>query len=728
MTMSEAEIYQLYFAPGSRFEKWSIVHEIGAGPLGKVFLARSGCTPEDGSYGVLKVFLGSHISLPLFEAFLKQEYKILTSLDGHVNIVKPLPQERYSLWKGDVEIHYLTLEYCPGGNLEGLRSHYPQGVLPPLDAFLCLEQIIQGLQYAHDKDVIHADICADNILLMQPTNLKISDFGLSRISASKSELFGRRLPYQAPESLLHRQISKETDIWALGILLYRLLTGSFPFVGKDESELLRSITTQPLCWPKSLQNIEETVAASLVYFIGRMLSPDPSARPTSREIAMAIQRSHYLVNADEAARFSENFQNHIASADLRRSMPLQNVAIATPQEASPDGNSEFWKKTAAPAALPKRKFRWGVITVVCTLALFAAIYWGARHVLPEEQMPWQEVWHVEMDTGASLSPYVVQITCRVKRNHHALGWQEMQRRKAAAILHYRHESGSNGSVLLEEVHLRAAFPWTIPADCPDGKLALWIELRADKETILSPQMQLHIQGLQEDRQMFRQAEENARQYANAPNYYESVAQEFYRYMQHYPQGFYVAEAQAKWQEYRDKAREYQQKILLLFAEQHPEKITDIVARCEQFLGKYQESKNTTVVEQLRDAYRLLLKPTSYTITLVKASFANKFDRADSYVQVLINGAQIFVSQVSKNNNQPTWNLAFEMLWKAGDTIEVKIFDKNVWKDTRYFQAQDSSQFSLGLLCKRLQDKANWVEFSVRFPFASYPALAKKYGK
>lgn len=726
MAMSEEEIYRLYFSPGCRFEQWVIVSEIGSGALGKVFLARSGCTPTDGSYGVLKVFLGRRISPPLFEAFLRQEYKILTNLDGHVNIVKPLPQERYTVWKGECEIHYLALEYCPGGNLEKFRLGYERGVMPPADVFLCLQQIVQGLEYAHAKEVIHGDICAENVLLMKPGNLKIADFGLSRISAHNAALLGRRLPYQAPEALISGQISKQTDMWALGVLLYLLLTGSYPFAGRDDNELYQNICGQTPAWPDCLQNLEESAAASLVYFVGRMLSVDPDERPSSRDISLAIQRCHYLVQPDDAMRFGELFRQHVERVDLRAQVTMENVEI--PPQESREGSGEFWQQAGAMPVHSRRHSFWSVATLLSFLALAAALYWTKQSWWPAVQAPWQETWQATLDIGATESPYVVNITCRYQRNGRPLGWQEIRQRKLEPRFHYRHQAGLADSLALGEAQVKAEFPWSIPGDCPDGKLSLWLELGGDNLELRSPVVELHIQGLQEDRQMFKAAEQQEQRYGDDVRHYESVAQEFARYLQQYPHGFYAGEARHKLEQYRDKLRQHLQQQLLSLVDQFPEKIGDIVEKCEQFIGKYPEPRHHAEVATLRNAYRQLLEPVEYQVTLVKASFANRLDRADCYVQVFVNDKQVFVSPVSKNNNQPSWNIPFKMTWKAGDTIAVKVFDKNLWKDTCYFQMQDSGPFSLGMLCKRLQSKQNWVEFQLQFPFASYQALARKFGR
>ena len=106
-----------------------VLDELGSGNIGKVFLAIKGCPPENGSYAALKVWVDI-ISPVSFQNYLKQEYKILLALSDHVNIVKLLPQDRYSVLKGSKEIYYLVLEYCPGGNLEQFRRQYPGGVLP----------------------------------------------------------------------------------------------------------------------------------------------------------------------------------------------------------------------------------------------------------------------------------------------------------------------------------------------------------------------------------------------------------------------------------------------------------------------------------------------------------------------------------------------------------------------------------------------------------------------
>jgi serine/threonine-protein kinase len=128
---------------------------------------------------------------------------------------------------------YFTLEYCPGGSL---ADKVRQAPLPPREAAQVVEQLARGMAYAHEQGVVHRDLKPENVLLAEDGTPKVTDFGLAKRIEGGAGLTqtGAILgtpSYMAPEQAGGRskEIGPAADIYALGAVLYRLLTGRPPF-------------------------------------------------------------------------------------------------------------------------------------------------------------------------------------------------------------------------------------------------------------------------------------------------------------------------------------------------------------------------------------------------------------------------------------------------------------------------------------------------------------------
>ncbi len=166
---------------------------------------------------------------------LKREVRVLLKL-SHEHI---LPILEYGEWEGYA---YLVMPYMKNGNL---RDQLAKGPLTQQEAGSILSQVADALQSAHDHGILHRDIKASNILLdsVQPDAIYLADFGLAKAPGEGSDitqtgcLIGTP-EYMAPE-LVTMPESTSSDIYALGILLYQMLTGRLPFSGT---------TPIAICW------------------------------------------------------------------------------------------------------------------------------------------------------------------------------------------------------------------------------------------------------------------------------------------------------------------------------------------------------------------------------------------------------------------------------------------------------------------------------------------------
>ena len=172
---------------------------------------------------------------------------------------------------------FLVLEYMPGGDLSTMLLRL--GFLAEEMARFYVTEVLLGLSYLHEQGVLHHDVKPSNVLIAGSGHIKLADFGLSSSLERRSNSKGT-LPYLAPEVLQGRKGSEAVDLWAVGVLIFELLSGEHPFKGKTAQEMLGSIlalNAEPRHgWdPESLMCSEAAIDICL-----SLLSVDSEARPS----------------------------------------------------------------------------------------------------------------------------------------------------------------------------------------------------------------------------------------------------------------------------------------------------------------------------------------------------------------------------------------------------------------------------------------------------------------
>ena len=141
------------------------------------------------------------------------------------------------------------MEYVGGGSLHGYLKSKPLRRLEEWDAKRLFKQIVEGISYCHQRCITHRDIKLENLLLDEENNIKIIDYGFSTCvpNEKKIKIFCGTPSYMAPEIVSKIEYSgPPADIWALGVLLFALLCGKFPFKGQNDKELYSHICTKEL--------------------------------------------------------------------------------------------------------------------------------------------------------------------------------------------------------------------------------------------------------------------------------------------------------------------------------------------------------------------------------------------------------------------------------------------------------------------------------------------------
>jgi serine/threonine protein kinase len=178
----------------------------------------------------------------------------------------------------DDKYDYLITEFLPNGTL--LRHLNHRTTFTESDARLLFKDILEGLCYLHEiAGVAHLDLKLENVMIDSNSHARIIDFGLARPvnSLGKTNLKCGSHPYCSPEMLSGQIVTSKTDIWSLGVLLYGLVVGHFPFCAADESLLTSKILFDEVTFPT-------TVTAEFQDLIQAMLEKDPAKRITLASI------------------------------------------------------------------------------------------------------------------------------------------------------------------------------------------------------------------------------------------------------------------------------------------------------------------------------------------------------------------------------------------------------------------------------------------------------------
>jgi len=259
------------FEPQVQLGKYPILREIGRGATSHVYLARD---PFADREVAIKVFLFDQHADPQTERMMHKAFLAEASLAGklnHPHIVDILDAV------AEPDHSYVVMEYVAGTALD---AHSDVTSLLPLSKVVeIIFKCIRALEYAFQHGVIHRDIKPGNILLSAAGETKVSDFGASfqqRYGHETTQITGVGSPaYMSPEQIRMEQLTHQTDIYSLGVTMYRLLTGRLPFQASTQAALTYAIlnTMPPL--PATLR---PDLPLLLDQIVMTAMSKDPAQR------------------------------------------------------------------------------------------------------------------------------------------------------------------------------------------------------------------------------------------------------------------------------------------------------------------------------------------------------------------------------------------------------------------------------------------------------------------
>jgi serine/threonine protein kinase/Tfp pilus assembly protein PilF len=313
-------------APGTKLGPYEIVAPIGVGGMGEVYRAQDSRLGRDVAIKVLPQELAGH---PDRLARLAREARTVAALN-HPNIVTLFALEE----AGDSR--FLVMELVEGRSLDQLVT--PSGLPVPSALKLALA-LSDALTAAHERGVVHRDLKPSNVMVTREGRLKVLDFGLAKLPQTESVLAASQaatmespissagqvlgtVPYMAPEQLRGEPADARTDLFALGVVMYELLTGRRPFEGATMADVSSAILRDA---PASMLTLRADLPRELDSIVGRCLEKDRELRfQAARDVRHALD----LVRRDLESGTSAT--SRVAAAPATRGPDTSAPAKAMP--------------------------------------------------------------------------------------------------------------------------------------------------------------------------------------------------------------------------------------------------------------------------------------------------------------------------------------------------------------------------------------------------------------
>ena len=259
--------------------RYRVVRKLGSGGMADVYLAED---EELGRRVAIKILNDRHANDDQFVERFRREAKNAAGL-SHPNIVSIYD-------RGEAEgTYYIAMEFLDGRSLKELLI--ARGPMAIDDAVAYTRQILNALRFAHKKGVVHRDIKPHNVMADPDGRLKVTDFGIARAGASQMTEAGAIVgtaQYLSPEQARGAAVDQRSDVYAVGVVLYEMLTGHVPFTGDTPVEIAMKHLSDP---PRPPSTIRPDVSPDLDMIVLRALAKNPDDRfQTAEEMDAELAR------------------------------------------------------------------------------------------------------------------------------------------------------------------------------------------------------------------------------------------------------------------------------------------------------------------------------------------------------------------------------------------------------------------------------------------------------
>jgi len=300
-------------APGEVVGRYTILGKLAEGGMGEVFLARNG----EGATLVLKTVSSSQADeKDVVTRFLNEAR--LASIITHPNVAQ-IHDVGFDRGRP-----FIAMEYVAGHTLHDVLARLDERRerLSPALAAAIVAECCAGLDHAHALHVVHRDVSARNIMISYDGRVKLLDFGIAKALGSRPTTKPGKVRgtsgYIAPEQVKNHPVTGTADLWALGVNLYRLLTGLMPFKGANDFQVFMAITDgQPI----ATRELRPDAPDALCEVIERCLKKLPAERfPNAMAMRAELERyleTHPAGEAELKALMERLFPDH-AERDRQR--------------------------------------------------------------------------------------------------------------------------------------------------------------------------------------------------------------------------------------------------------------------------------------------------------------------------------------------------------------------------------------------------------------------------
>ncbi len=246
--------------------KYQIIEELGRGGMGVVYKAMDTKLKRTVALKFLPLEL-THIP-EVKERFIR-EAQAAAALD-HPNICTIYEFDE------DEERSFISMAFIEGQNL---RKKIESSPVELEEALRIATQVVEGLQEAHEKGIVHRDIKSANIMMTENSQAKIMDFGLARMTegtllTQEGSVMGT-IAYMSPEQAQGKEVDQRTDIWSLGVVLYEMFSGQLPFKGDREQAVIYSILKET---PTPITELRPDIPKSLGQVLSKAIEKNPDDR------------------------------------------------------------------------------------------------------------------------------------------------------------------------------------------------------------------------------------------------------------------------------------------------------------------------------------------------------------------------------------------------------------------------------------------------------------------
>ena len=297
--------------PGTRIGAYEIVASLGAGGMGEVYRARD-------------LRLGREIALKLLPAKLSADPERLARLEREARMVAGLSHPNIVVLhsiEDDRDVRFLTMELIEGRSLDHALA---PGGLPVIQVIELGIGLADAHAAAHEKGVVHRDLKPANVMLTRDGRVKVLDFGLAKLAATEpdpeltqamaglhsveGQVVGT-VPYMAPEQIRGEAVDERTDLFALGIVLYELASGTRPFAGATPADISSAILRDA---PKPLASVRGDLPADLERIITRCLEKVPQERfQSATDVAHELRRVRMTQEGGDIAKRDARTPNNL---------------------------------------------------------------------------------------------------------------------------------------------------------------------------------------------------------------------------------------------------------------------------------------------------------------------------------------------------------------------------------------------------------------------------------